>query len=206
MIPPKSVDKITWRKWRDLDWRHPQLDLYNLGKLQADLEAKGFHPTTDDLRQRELKAFLERKQAALFSFFISYSVLRAPILYAMSEDRDYDCVLRWTAEGQRRCVPVQLKEIVPLHLNSTATIESELAKLEKYATSPSTIVAVHLNREGPMEYSAIKKPHTSVGEIWLYASIAADQSLWFLYGDLLGRPRGYEIPWPTTDERPIYAP
>lgn len=165
MIQPRKVDKIAWRKWRKLDWRHPQLDLYALGVLQGNLEKQGFHPTTDTLRQRDLKQSLEQKQAALFSYFIGHSVLRSPIKYALCEDEDFDCVLRWIGDGEKRCAPVQLKEIVPPHVNPTATIDGELAKLNKYSTSGNTIVAVHVNQQGLIEYSAIKKPQTSVGEI-----------------------------------------
>lgn len=205
MIAPKKVDKIAWRKWSKLDWRHPQFDLYALGVLQAQLENQGVQPTTDDLRRRELKQSLEQKQAALFSYFIGHSVLRSPILYAMCEDEDFDCVVQWVADGQKRCAPVQLKEIVPPHINPNATIDGELAKLGKYSTSGNTIFAVHLNQPGLIEYSAIKKPETAAGEVWLYSSLAADQSLWFLYGDLLERPNWYEIPWPTTIEKRPYG-
>jgi hypothetical protein len=71
-------------------------------------------------------------------------------------------------------------------------------ELWEYPKSEQTIVAVHVNQEGPLVWSAITKPTTSVAEIWLYASLTPDQSRWFLYGDLLNRPQSFEIPWPTT--------
>lgn len=194
----KPDDRITFRKWRSLSWRDPRTDLVELGKLYGQLLKQGIEATTDDLRARELKKYLEQKQAALFAYFISQSRLKSPIAYAMSEDQDYDCVLWWKVEGKSRYAPVQLKEVVPPHINPKASVEAELDKLGKYATSDRTIIAVHLNQTGNMEYSSIQKPKTSAAEIWLYASISADQSLWFLYGDLLHAPRGYELHWPTT--------
>lgn len=176
----------------------PRTDLVNLGKLHDRLLRQGVEATTDDLRSRELKKYLEQKQAALFAYFIGHSVLKVPIVYAMIEDQDYDCVLWWKVGLKSRYAPVQLKEIVPIYLNPRASVEAELTKLGKYVTSDHTIVAVHLNQGGNIDYSAIQRPKTSAAEIWLYSSLAADQSLWFLFGDLLNNPSGYEIAWPTT--------
>lgn len=196
-----KADRITARKWRSLNWRDPRADLVNLGIAAGEFERRGVSVTHDDLRRRELKAHLERKQAALFANFVSHAILKAPIAYAMIEDEDYDCVLWWKedgkGEGKSHYARVQLKEIVPSHINPNATIEAELAKLSKYQTSNQTLVAVHVNQEGPLVWSAIAKPATSVAEIWLYAALAADQSRWFLYGDLLNSPQGFEIAWPT---------
>jgi len=197
-----KADRITARKWRSLDWRDPRTDLVNLGRRAAEFERRGISVTHDDLRQRELKPHLERKQAALFAYFVSHAILKLPMAYAMIEDEDYDCVLWWKEGGKKvgksHYGRVQLKEIVPPHINPNATIESELAKLGKYPTSNQTLVAVHVNQEGPLVWSAIARPATSVAEIWLYAALAPDQSRWFLYGDLLDRPQGFEVPWPTT--------
>jgi hypothetical protein len=198
MRPLGKADRITGRKWRSLEWRDPRTDLVSLGRTAAELEQRGITVTNDDLRQRALKAHLERKQGALFAHFVSYAILKAPIAYAMVEDEDYDCVLWWKVDGKSHYARVQLKEIVPPHINPNATIEFELAKLGKYPTSEQTIVAVHVNQEGLLVWSAIAKPTTSVAEIWLYSSLEPDQSRWFLYGDLLNRPQGFEIPWPTT--------
>lgn len=200
-----KADRIAARKWRSLDWHSPRADLVKLGLAAAEFERRGISVTHDDLRQREFKAHLERKQAALFAYFVSEAILKVPIAYAMIEDEDYDCVLWWKEggekEGKSHYARVQLKEIVPPHINPNATIESELAKLGKYSTSNQTLVAVHVNQEGPLVWSAIAKPATSVAEIWLYAALTADQSRWFLYGDLLSQPKGFEIPWPTTFRR-----
>jgi hypothetical protein len=112
------------------------------------------------------------------------------------EDADYDCVLCRRVDGKKAFTPVQLKEFVPSNIDPTATIEAGLAKLSKYRTSHHTVVAVYVNRAGYFDYPSIQKPETSFAEIWLYASLRPDQSLWALYGDLLHEPRDYTIPWP----------
>jgi len=119
----------------------------------------------------------------------------------MIEDEDYDCVLWCTPSGRSRYARVQLKEVVPPHLNPKATIDAELAKLSKCASSTQTIVAIHINQAGPLDFTTIAKPTTSVAEIWPYSAAAADQSRWFLYGNLLDRPQGFEVPWPVTYTR-----
>lgn len=197
-----KVDRITARKWRALDWHNPCADLVKLGLAAGEFERRGIPFTHDDLRRREFKAYLERKQAALFAYFVSDAILKIPIAYAMIEDQDYDCILWWKEggkkEGRSHYSRVQLKEIVPPHINPNVTIEVELVKLGKYATSEQTVVAVHVNQEGPLIWSEIAKPETSVPEIWLYAALTPDQSRWFLYGNLLNRSQGFEISWPTT--------
>ena len=80
----------------------------------------------DDLRVREFRKYIERRQAAVFAYLISHSVIKVPIAYAMIEDEDYDCVFWWKAEGQCRYAPVQLKEVVPKERNANASINGEL--------------------------------------------------------------------------------
>jgi hypothetical protein len=196
-----QVDRITARTWRNLEWRNPREDLVRLGILAGDLQRKGIPATHDDLRARDLRPYLERKQAALFAYFISAAVTKAPIEYAMHEAEDYDCLTRTKGEGKAYCQPVQLKEVAPTNLNASATIDGELQKLEsKYPTPSKTVVAIHLNQTGPVIYAEIRKPNVPLAGIWLYGAATADQARWFLYGDLLMSPREYELAWPTAIE------
>lgn len=195
-------DAMTIRKWRRLQWRDARADLVALGLMTGELEARGIHATHDDLRQKGLSwyKYVEQKQAMLFAYLMSEARLNGtPIDYAMIEDEDYDCVLQYRVGVKRGFSRVQLKEVAPF--NPKATIETELAKLGKYASAAQTIAAVHVNQQGPVIYSSLSKPKTSFAEIWLYSSITADQSRWFVYGDLLKMPRGYEIAWPTRVRR-----
>jgi len=191
-------NEITARRWRSLDWRDPKTDLINLGKIQLQLaESTGITPKVADLRERELRKYLEWRQAALFAYFVSYAVVGEPIAYVLIEDEDYDAVI-WRKSGKRNLyTPVQLKEVVPRDLNPKAEVNAELAKLTKYVTSEDTVVAVHLNQSGRFEFHDIKAPDTSCKEIWLYGAQTADQSKWLLYGDILNNPKPYDIRYPT---------
>lgn len=191
------TDNITLRKWSKLNYRDPKTDLINLGRLQGQMDKFEGSPTVANLRRRDLRRYLEWRQAALFSYLMSTAVLDCPIAYAMSQDEDYDCVSWWIRDDKQYFTPIQLKEIVPKTLNPAAEIETELAKLEKYVTSERTVVAMHLNQSGRVEFSKIPKPKANCREIWLYGSITPDQSNWFLYGDLLGEALFFEVPYPT---------
>jgi hypothetical protein len=187
------------RKWRGLNWRDPRADLVRLGLLESHLQRQGTLVTHDDLRRRELRELLYLKQAALFSHMVSQAIVKAPVRYAMFEDEDYDCVIRWRGEGSPRA-RVQLKECVPhLSIRRPTSLEHELAKLGKYPTSSQTIVAMHVNQTGPVVLSDVKPPKCGFAEIWLYSAITPDQSHWSLYGDLLNaRRQEFVVPWPTT--------
>jgi len=101
-MQPRSVDPITLRKWNALTWHDPRAVLVGLGIEQAKWQQQGVTVTLDDLRDdRALKRFSEPRQAALFAYLISEAVEKVPIQYAMIEDEDYDCVLRWLATKLR---------------------------------------------------------------------------------------------------------
>jgi hypothetical protein len=63
------------------------------------------------------------------------------------EDRDIDCVARWIDRDTLHYCAVQLKELVPAHVNAGADIMAELAKLSKYADARDLVVAFYVNRE-----------------------------------------------------------
>jgi hypothetical protein len=113
------------------------------------------------------------------------------------EDEDYDALACWIDGDTKHYAPIQLKEIVPEALNPSASLEEELSKLAKYATSRETIVAIHVNRAGRLEFSSLKPPKASVREIWLFGALSRDQRSWFLYGDLMGQPHFHEATYPT---------
>lgn len=154
-------------------------------------------PTLSDLRNHEFKPHLEGRQAALFAYFVGKLVVKAPVEYAMYEDGDYDCVFRWREQDRNCYQAVQLKEVVPTHLNPKAEIRFELAKLAKYARSENTVVAFHLNQTGPLDFSHLSRPDIAFSGLWFYGALSPNQSRWLLYGDLLKEPIAHEIDYPT---------
>lgn len=190
-------DPIKLRKWDALPLRDAKADLINLGKLQARMaESHGISPTVANLRERDLRQYLQWRQAALFCYLVQASTGKE-MAYTVVEDEDYDALACWIDGDTKHYAPIQLKEIVPQALNSTASLESELDKLAKYATSQETVVAVHVNRAGRLEFSSLKPLKAQVREIWLFGALSPDQRSWFLYGDLMNHPQFYEATYPT---------
>jgi len=193
-----NLDAIRRRRWDTLSYRDPKVDLINLGKLQARLAKEhGISPTVANLRDRDLRQYLEWRQAALFCYLVATASGIPSLAYTVHEDEDFDCLACWIDKDTKHYAPIQLKEVVPQTLNPRSTLEAELAKLAKYSTSDQTVVAIHVNRGGRLEFTSLVAPTVSCREIWLYGALSPDQQLWFLYGNLLKAPHFYEIAYPT---------
>ena len=148
------------------------------------------------LRTRELRPFGEGRQAALFCYGMSKR-LGAPVSFAQLEDQDHDIVARFVADGEVNYVPVQLKEWVPAKLNPSATLESELGKLEKYVDSERLVVAFHLNRDATVDFSSLKIPVLRIGALYFYGATDPTQKEWWLIGNLLkDGPMAHKFTYP----------
>ena len=191
-------DWIKRRKWESLSFRDAKTDLINLGKLQARVaQSTGISPQVADLRTRELRHYLQWRQAALFCYLVQAMSGKPSMGYAVVEDEDYDALACWIDGDTKHYAPIQLKEVVPETTNPAASLEVELSKLAKYPTSTETVVAVHVNRAGRIEFSSLRPPKANVREVWLFGALSPDQKSWFLFGDLMNQPRFYEATYPT---------
>jgi hypothetical protein len=192
-------DPIKLRKWDALPFRDAKTDLINLAKLQARLaKSHGITPEVANLRERDLRQYLQWRQAALFCYLVQGATDKPSLAYTVVEDEDYDALACWTDGVTRHYAPIQLKEIVPQSRNPTSSLDAELSKLTKYSTSHETVVAFHVNRAGKLdEFLNLEPPKANVREIWFFGALSPDQRLWFLYGDLMKQPRLYELPYPT---------
>ncbi len=190
------MKSITLRRWSKLDFKDPTALLKALRPLQHAVAVSDLPAKTKALRNSKQKTHRETWQAALFSHGVTVSLSLPSLEFAIVEEEDYDCVVRWIAASTVNYAPVQLKEIVPNELNPTATIDGEIAKLTKYATSPELIVALFLNRAGRFELRSIKIPSLPIGQLWMFGNRTPDQSTWMLYGDMLSNPSLYEFDFP----------
>ena len=96
----------------------------------------------------------------------------------------------------RYYAPVQLKALVPDHVNSGTSLQSEIDKLEKYQSSKDLIVAVHMNRQLQFVLSELRIPKLNLGGLWLFGSVAPDTSRFMLWGDLLNDPASHQYDYP----------
>ena len=112
------------------------------------------------------------------------------IWVAHQEDGDYDAVAAYRDVEGIHYTPIQLKELVPEHLNPAATLQSELTKLRKYRDSRDLAVAFMVNRLTRIVPAELDVTGIEVGEVWLYGAIDEDQVSWMLLGDILQQAWG----------------
>ena len=153
------------RSWLGLNYLDPSQVLSGLRRLAESYPLDDLDYKLQSLRTRELRKAHESRQAALFAFGLG-SALEVPIQYALSEEQDYDAVVRYQVDSGVIYLPVQLKEWVPGFLNPNSTLQSELDKLGKYVDSADLAVAFHLNRDANVQIQDLRLPMGKVGGLW----------------------------------------
>lgn len=149
-----------------------------------------------NLRTNRLKKERELFQACLFDHGIGSAVLGTEVYLAPSEAQDFDCVAQYIIGDTQHYVPLQIKELVPEHLNPNSSLQVELEKLEKYVDSHDLVVAIHLNRQFPLELEAIKIPQIRVAELWFFGAVSPDALQFMLWGDMLKDTVSYSYGYP----------
>lgn len=113
----------------------------------------------------------------------------SPVTFAQSEASDYDLIARYISGDIAHYVPIQLKELVPDHVNPRASLQAELDKMAKYVDSPELVVAVHLNTEKHLEFADLRVPVGRIAQLWFFGATSRDQVNWVLIGDMLKEKR-----------------
>lgn len=179
----KTVDTRI-REWARLHYLDSEQILRSLRDIATTYPLHQLPYDVSSLRRRDLRVYGEGRQAALFCYAMS-QVIHTPVSFAQSEASDYDIVARFVRDGVMHYVPVQLKELVPEHLNPCTELQAELDKISKYADSTDLVVAFHLNRSATFQLSELRLPVATVGSLWLYGAMWPDQSRWIIVGNLL---------------------
>jgi hypothetical protein len=154
-----GVDATQLRAWAKLTYWDPKGIIGTLRFFRALPPLRPAKSAQVGLSQRKLAKitqwrvgplakYLEREQAAWFCWLLSR---RAPdFLWRFSHEpaSNYDCILRCDIPGDEGPLfkPVQLKELVPVGLNQSTSLQDEISKLQKYGASPNLVVAIHINR------------------------------------------------------------
>jgi len=192
------VSKITDREFKALIWVEPKQVMVSLRWLETHIP-EGTDEKIRHLRTNQLKEWREAREAALFAYGIGDQVLEKPTFVAKLERRDFDFVMRWADDGADYFYPVQVKELPPADLNPNASLDDLLDKLEKYSGVDDLSVAIHINRRIRFEHRPWnRKTKPALRELWSFGCLSADQSKWFLFGNVLqSNPRYYEFTYPT---------
>jgi hypothetical protein len=184
------------REWQVLQYRDPRTVLLKFDQFEGQIADQNLPEDVRSLRVRSLRAAQYLRQAALFCYGMSHTS-RLRVEFALFEDRDIDCVTRWMDGDTLHFCAVQLKELVPAHLNASADIVAELAKLSKYADARDLVVAFYVNREVHLSFPMFVPAKIGVSEVWFYGATSPDRRHWMLYGDVLATPTRYEFEYPS---------
>lgn len=172
------------RHWSQLQFIDPVHILTGLRQLESTIDLSAASDELRTLRRRDVRQFGEGRQAALLCYGLT-SLTGVHIGFALEERADYDFVAAYKGDGANNFVPVQLKELVPAHINPSADLQIELDKIAKYADSADLVVAFYLNRMTTIDFSTLRLPQGRVRELWFFWASSPDQSSWIIYGNLL---------------------
>lgn len=179
-------DQVALNAASKLDYHDPADVLRKFRDVEKWIVTSNASNTIKHLRTNGLKRLRECREAALFCYGMSQRTGQA-IRFSPDEAADYDFTAMWAEAGTEHFAQVQLKELVPKELNSSATIDNLLARLTKYRSNKLTVV-IHLNRAGRFEPFKLSIPRLHVAALWFLWGAAPGGSTWCLFGDALGMP------------------
>jgi len=162
----------------------PEKALQKLRTLEYELACSDLAARVKSLRTNSLKRDRELREACLFCFGMSQRIEQSVWVYPI-EESDFDFVAGWEVDDEQHLAPTQLKEVVPKERNSNATLQGVIDGLVKYRTSEQLTVAIHLNQQVKFDPNQIILPSLNLAALWVFGSLARDQSQWFLYGNML---------------------
>jgi hypothetical protein len=195
------MNSVRLREFSGLKFGDPRGFLRELREVELLVTASPTPEKIKTLRTQQLKPEREMRDAAIFCVGMSERI-GVDVRFAPVEDQDFDFIATWLeSEGTRNYCPVQLKEVVPEHLNANATIQAVVDKLVHYVDSADMTVAIKLNRVGQFDLSELQIPaNLRIGGLWIFAALSADQSEFGLWGDFLNAidaPYGTRFSYPS---------
>ncbi len=183
------------REWSKLTYYDPRRTLIDLRAIEVEFTGQPIDPRILTLRMRTHQMYNHWRQAALFCHGMS-QLTGTTVFFAPHEAEAHDCITLRKLNDIDTYTPVQLKELVPVHTNPSATLDDLLSGLTKYSTASDTVVAIYINRRQTMDLSSIHSPKLNLGGLWLFWGAGEDQSRWQLYGDVLAEPELHDFSYP----------
>lgn len=174
------MSKIRINQFAQLKYHDPRPILVRLREVEIEVSGSNLSPEVKHLRTNALKPDREKREAALFCHGIGQRIGETVYL-AWSEAQDHDFITLRTGGY----APVQLKEVVPTHLNPAASVQNVINGLVKYVDSEELVVAIHLNQRLRFDPSSVHIPELRIRQLWIFFAISEDQSEWGLCGNLL---------------------
>lgn len=179
---------IRLRQFEGYEYHDAAAFLKALREIEPMIVQSGLSYQVRSLHTRKLRPTHEQRQAALFAHGMAGRLPEFRFSIACVEEQDYDAVIRWHNDRECLFTPIQLKEFVPQHLNTDATLEEILNDLKKYTQSSDLVVVVFLNRRFALNLQTLPPLKLNLGGLYFVGAAKQDQSEWVLIGDLLNEP------------------
>ena len=168
---------VRLRHFAKLQYGDPRGFLVELRRFEYAVFASNTPDRIKTMRTNGRKPEREMRDAALFCVGMSIN-LGADVWFAPVEEQDYDFVATWRTDSTQHYRPVQLKEVVPTHLNPTASIQEIIGKLTHYGDADDVIVAIRFNQRARFDATEITPPaNLRIGGLWVFGAISEDQSM-----------------------------
>ena len=190
------MDAIRLREAAKRNYRDPVLFLRRLRFSEERMAGFSFDPEIRTLRTNRLKEWREARLGALFCVGIGER-MGHKVLFAKGEFEDADFLATWNVENVQHFAPVQIKELVPVDRNASATFDSLVQGLAKYSGTKDLTILVHVNRQIYFDPTSLRLPsHLPVAALWVLACLNPDHSEWAIWGNLLEEAEGTKFAYP----------
>jgi site-specific recombinase XerD len=184
------------RAFSRLKYYNPRQVLVELRKTELAIARRTDVPdAVKHLRTQELKPLRELREACLFCYGWS-QIDGQSFDVAQGEKDDYDAVASWQSDNQLNFAPIQIKEVVPAHLNQKTSVQDIVNKLTKYTDSEDLTVVIHLNRGTPFSPVDLVMPPLKIAALWVFGALNNEQTRWVIWGNFLETPRWGEFSYP----------
>jgi len=164
------MDRAWLRFAQKLEYRDPVRLLKDFRKVESRIATSNTPKKIKSLRTNSLREFRELREAAIFCHGMSQR-LGQKVFVGKGESQDYDFVASWVTEGKQHLAPVQIKEVVPVDLNSKASVQATVDALTKYVDSDELTVAIHLNRQTSFDPVQLVVPALNIAALWVFAAL-----------------------------------
>lgn len=192
------MDRIKLRLFRQLQYKDPRSVLVDMARVERSIAPADIDPRVKHMRTNDLRNVRELRSACLFCHGMSEATGQK-FGVAHSEADDYDAVATWIEGGTQSFAPIQLKEVPPVELSATATVQAIVDRLSKYSGPSDLTVAIHLSRAMPFTPAELVIPRLRIAALWAFGAISPDRSRWMIWGNFLD-PDGWkacEFGYPT---------
>ena len=187
------------------DYKDPREWLVAMHEVESLVSESPVNYPVRSLRTNKLRQWRDRRIAALFAYGMSQRMPGYWFDFAGVERSDYDAIIRYYDAEECFYTPIQIKELVPEHVNEASTVEAILQCLTKYSNSPDLVIVVYLNRRMRIRLHPIRSKQINIGGVYFLGGASAGKRQWLLMGDLLHSTEISEFEYPTRPLRDVIS-